>query len=703
MRCAVDTGGTFTDLAVQRDDGELSIFKHPTTPDDPIRGILGVLELAAEAEQVDRAELLGRIELLIHGTTRSTNAVLTGQTARTGLIASAGHPDVLLLREGGRTAPFDWTRGYPDPYVPRELTVEVAERIGAQGEVVVPLDEASVAAALGELRERGVEAVAVSLLWSIVNPAHELRVGELIEELLPGVPYTLSHALNPVLREYRRTSSAAIDASLKPLMGAYLNGLDASLRDAGFRGRLLLISTGGGLLEVADMASAPIHSIHSGPAMAPTAGRHYAQLDGDADSAIVADTGGTSYDVSLVRKGRIPMTRETWLGPVFQGHITGFPAVDVKSIGAGGGSIASVDAGGLLRVGPESAGADPGPVAYGRGGERPTVTDACLALGYIDPDYFLGGAMRLDRDAACAAIERHVAGPLGLDRDRAAAAIVALATEHMVQAIQEITVNQGVDPRGATLVAGGGAAGLNAVAIARRLGCPRVVVPETSATLSAAGALMSDIGAERSKPVFVNSKRFDYAAVGAALAELEAWSREFRERMGGDEVAASVELIAEARYDRQVWQLDVPLRNGRIDGPEDLDAFVADFQDLHEEVFAVRDDSSSVEIVGLRARATCFLDRTRDARLARLPDARAASTRPVFFADAGRVDAAVVHMDALERGQRVEGPAIVESSFTTTVVDPGATAERTPNGSLLVDTGVEAPPPPAVAAAVQAS
>src|SRR5581483_7888409 len=471
MRFAVDTGGTFTDLVVEDDDGVLHLFKSPTRPDDPVRGVLDVLDVAA-GELGD--DLLARGAVFVHATTRAINAVLTGTTARTAFLTTGGHPDVLLFREGGRTDPFNFTRPYPQPYLPRSLTFEVPERIDAEGEVVEPLDEEAVVSICSRLRELGVEAVGVCLLWSIANPAHEQRVGELLEEHLPGVPYTLSHRLNPSIREYRRASSTCIDASLKPVMSEYLRSLEGRLRDAGFAGRVLMVTSAGGVLDAAAVAEAPIHSLGSGPAMAPVAG-----------------PGRTSYDVSLVRRGRIPWTRETWLGEPFFGHMTGFPSVDVKSIGAGGGSIGWVDEGGLLHVGPESAGSAPGPACYGRGGVRPTVTDAALALGYLDPDYFLGGAMRLDAAAASAALREHVAEPLGLSVEDAAAAMLRVATELMVRAIEEITLHQGIDPRSAVLVGGGGAAGLNSVAIARRLGCPQLIVPAVGPALSAAGALIS--------------------------------------------------------------------------------------------------------------------------------------------------------------------------------------------------------------------
>ncbi len=681
MRCAIDTGGTFTDLALEHEN-EVRIFKCSTTPEDPIVGILEVLALAAAGLGIEREELLARITMLIHGTTRATNAVLTQSTARTALITTLGHCDVLLLREGGRSRAFDWSVEYEDAYIPRALTFEAPERIDAQGRVLRALDEPATIALIQALAERGVEAVAVCLLWSIVNPVHEQRIGELLEQHLPGVPYTLSHALNPTLREYRRASSTAIDASLKPLMTSYLENLEQQLRDAGFAGELLAISTSGGLMHAREAAKVPITSINSGPAMAPVAGRHFAAAYDGAEDAIVADTGGTSYDVSVVRGGRIPMSRETWLGEPLTGHITGFPAIDVKSIGAGGGSIAWIDDGGLLHVGPQSAGANPGPAAYGRGGERPTVTDACLTLGYLDAERFLGGAMTLDGDRARAAIERDVAAPLRLDVDEAAAAILALATEHMVQAITEITVDAGIDPRGSVLIGGGGAAGLNSGAIMRRLDCRALVIPETGAVLSAVGALMADLSAEFSAACFTSSDAFDGPRVDGVLDALRARCATFAEQVSAE--TYSVELTAEARLARQVWQIDVPLRVERFTAVEGAEqTLLEDFRRLHEQIFAVLDERSAVEIVALRARVVCPLESRSEGRLRQQAQALDGE-REVYFSGHGRSRARVRSLEGLAPGELLAGPAIVESPLSTVVIEPGAQAERRTGTGLVV-------------------
>jgi N-methylhydantoinase A len=682
VRFAVDTGGTFTDLVVEDDEGRLSIYKSATVPSDPVRGILNVFQVAAEERGISREELLAAGKVLIHGTTRGLNAVLTGNTARTAFLTTEGHPDILLFREGGRTEIFDLSKPYPEPYVPRALTFQVPERIGPAGEVLRPLDEEAMRSTLEQLRGRDVEAVAVCLLWSIVNPVHELRVGALLEEVLPGVPVTLSHQLNPCVREYRRASSACIDASLKPVMTEYIQTVEGRLEEAGFRGRVLIVTSSGGALDARDVAAAPIHSLNSGPSMAPVAGRHFARSDADAEMAIVADTGGTSYDVSVVRRGHIPWTRETWLGRPYFGHMTGLPSVDVRSVGAGGGSIAYVDSGGLLHVGPESAGADPGPVCYGTGGTRPTMTDACVVLGYVDPEYFLGGRARLDVDAARLAIRAQVAEPLGLDEHEAAAAIVRLATERMVSAIEEITIHQGIDPRDAVLVGGGGAAGFNTVAIARQLGCPEVIVPPIGPALSAAGALISDLARSFEVTFRTTDRGFDFSGVNAVLARLEAQAREFIEGPGEGAISSRIEFSVEARYPHQVWELESPVHSERVEREADLDQLRADFHAVHREVFSIADEASGIEFESWHARATCQLREPVSPHAELAPGK--VRLREVYLPGRGLARVAVWRLESVPLGQVMTGPAIVETATTTVVIDPGATFSRRPSGTLHI-------------------
>ena len=683
MRLSIDVGGTFTDLVVDR-NGVLSLHKASTTYPDPVDGILDAVAVAAEQMGTSVAAILSETDLLFHSTTRAINAVVTGRTAATALMVSEGHPDILVIREGGRTDPFNYQVPYPDPYIPRSRTFEVPGRIWADGRELVPFDEAKVVAAIEDMKAAGIEAVAVSLIWSIVNPAHELAVAALLDAHMPGVPYTLAHQLNPTVREYRRTSATAIDASLKPIMQGYMHALKTRLTAAGLKGRIFAVTSQGGLVDVDDLAERPILALNSGPSMAPVAGRYFAAEEGW-NAAIVTDAGGTTYDVSLVKDGIIPWTRDTWLGPIYRGHLTGFPSVDVKSIGAGGGSIARVDAAGLLHVGPESAGSTPGPVCYGRGGTKPTVTDAAVVLGYIDPSFFLGGRMGLALDAARAALKRDVADPLGLGLEEAALAVIDLATEQMVNAIEDITVKQGIDPTGAVIIAGGGAAGINAVLIARRLRCDTVIVPDVSAALSAAGAMMSELTRDFSITAFMPTRRFDADRAAAILADLTAQAETFFAAAGPDAFAKRIELAIEGRYPSQVWEIEVPVTAADMAAPDAVARLVAAFHARHQDLFSFRDDGDDVEIMNWRAVARCRVAEESRAHLApRAGHGPGVEHRTMTFRRTGSVEAPAWRWDDLAPDMPVEGPAVIESSFTTVVVDPGATAVKRPAGHLII-------------------
>ncbi len=623
--------------------------------------------------------------MFIHGTTHAINAIITGNVARTALLVTQGHRDILVLREGGRVEPFNHSVPFPKPFIPRALTFELPERIIYNGDVHIPLDEQAVIATLRKLAEQKIEAVAVCLLWATVNPAHERRVGELIEKHLPGVPYTLAHEINPTLREFRRASSAAIDASLKPLMSKYLGSLTARMREAGFTGDIMVLTSGGGMVEAGEVAKAPIKVINSGPSMAPVSGHFYAALESEAKNAIVADTGGTTYDISLIRDGMVPMTRELWIGQPLLGHLAGYPSVEVKSVGAGGGSIAHVDSGGLLRVGPRSAGAVPGPACYGRGGTKPTVTDASVALGYVDPDFFLGGAIKLDRQASLDAIERHVASPLNLPLDEASWRIIELATENMVQAIADITVAQGIDPQGAVLIGGGGAAGLNSTFIARRLGCKMLVIPETGAALSAAGAMMSQLLSEYAASLFTSIQNFDIEKVGRILDRLRKQCETFVQQPSAAGLPHKIAYVAEARYEGQVWDIDVPFDADILLSPEGAAQFRTAFDAMHEQIFAVRDASSDVEIIGLRATVRCEVRPHKQFRLAAPHSASLEnSSRQVYFHNRGHVDTPILRLETMGMDNERQGPAIIESPFTTIVVDPAARFLRSSAGSIVI-------------------
>jgi N-methylhydantoinase A len=686
-RIAVDTGGTFTDLVLADERGGLALGKSLTNYDRIFVGVEGALKMAAEQAGVSVSDVLGETDLVIYGTTHATNAIIERNTARTALLVTEGFPDILVLREGGKLDPFNLAYPPVEPYIPRRLTFEIRERIDAEGNVVVPLDEQQARSALRRLAGKNVAAIAVCLLWSPANPAHEIALGRLIEAELPGIPYTLSSRLNPIIREYRRASSASIDASLKPLMQRHLSDMEEDLRRAGFSGQLLVATSFGGVMHAADVVQRPIYLVKSGPAMAPVAGRTYGEAEVGSRDLIVCDAGGTSFDVSLVHDRTITFTRETWLGSVFTGHITGMASVDVRSIGAGGGSIAWIDPGGLLRVGPQSARAEPGPACYGIGGTEPTVTDAAAVLGYLDPAYFLGGRMRLDLQAASTAVGR-IASRLGLEVKDAARAIIEVAGDHMVGAIKDITINQGIDPRESLLIAGGGAAGLNIVPIARELGCRQVLVPRTAGALSACGGQYSNIVTEFTQSRFAYTGDFPFEAVNRVLADITASMEHFEAEMRQRGLTRfEREYFVEARYPYQVWELDLALPRGRFDGRSELEGMIEAFHREHERVFAVKEPGQQIECVYWRGRLTAVLDGPPLHRAAAAPSRPpAARTRQrVFFAGHGEVETPRYHGEDIGPGVTLDGPVIIDEPTTTIVVYPGSSARVTGLHNYLLE------------------
>lgn len=688
---SVDIGGTFTDVVVSDHDGRFVIGKALTTPARAFEGLRGALVTAAANLGISADALLREASRLTYGTTRATNAIVTRQTAKTALLITEGFPDVLLLREGGKADPHDYTISYPDPYVAKALTFEIPGRINAEGGIERPFDDEAVIQTLRRLKAAGVQAVGVCLFWSIVNPEHEMKLADLIEKHLPGIPFTLSHQVLPIVREYRRALASVLDASLKPLMQKHLQDLDRDLRSAGFTGDLLVSTTIGGNVGIARVTERPIHMVKSGPAMAPVAAWHYASRETDRGDVIVCDTGGTTFDVGLIRDKEIVRTRETWLGPKYLGDLLAISSVDIRSVGAGGGSIARIDDGGLLRVGPESAGSEPGPACYGRGGMEPTVTDAALVAGYVDPDSFLGGKMKLDSAAAFAAVGR-IAEALGLPVQDAASAILTVANERMISAIQDITISEGIDPRESAVVAGGGAAGLNMVSIARELGCKEIIFPRTASALSACGMQYSDTVYEAATSVYTSSDSFDFATVAAGQDRLAKDIAAFKSGLLIGKVAEqSIEYSVEARYRSQIWELEVLYQEREIKTQADVLQLANDFHALHERTFAVKDPESAIEFLTWKARIRLKPSRARNdapPTSAKQTDATPASTRDAFFAGQGNMDTPFYEGTMLGAGMTVAGPAIIVEPTTTIVIPPAAFARVSDDLNYIVSTGV---------------
>ena len=678
LRIAVDIGGTFTDLQVfDARDGSVRAWKTPTTPEDPSIGLMrGVGEAAARF-----GFPLAEVGLLMHGTTIATNAVLERRLARGALLATAGFEDVLEITRHVRRELY---RLDPDPFpvlVPRDRRLGVPERMRADGTAELPLDEAAVPALVGRLREVRAEAVAVCLLHSYANPAHERRLKALLAEAMPDVPVSLSSEVSPEMREYERSSTTVLNALLMPVVRTYLDRLRSRLGEDGFRPTVFLVQSNGGVCGPEVAAEQPARLLLSGPSGGALAAARIAELLGRPD-LVAVDMGGTSFDVSVVQGGRVSV--------VTQGEVDRLPVrlpmVEMRTVGSGGGSIASVDAGGRLGVGPRSAGARPGPVAYGRGGTEPTVTDANLVLNRLDPDYFLGGTMRLDMDAARSAVAARIGEKLGLRLERAAQGILTVTNAVLGAAVRLSLFEKGLDPRDFSLLSFGGAGGLHAIEVAAEMGIGEVIFPREPGTLSAYGILFGDIAQDLARSRVLPAERASLPEIAALAGELR---REAEARLAGDgveEARRRFEVAADMRYRGQAFELLVPWDEPPgLDGPG-LDALVSRFHAMHQQRFSHSEPEGAVEIVTLRVKAIGLLPKPDDTPAP--PSARAPRKghRRVFDGEGWR-DLAVWDRDALAAGDRVEGPAIVEEPFATHFIAAGWTARLGPAGALVARLG----------------
>lgn len=693
IRVCVDVGGTFTDVAVVNDDdGRLNIFKTSTTPDDYALGVIDGLRMATEFYKLPMQQFMKLCSsrnggAITYGTTVATNAIIQRKVAKVGLICTKGHRDILTFREGGKDDPFNWDIDYPDPYIPRYLTLSVNERIDAQGDIVTPLDEGEVREAVRQLKRYNVAVIAVVLLWSIANPIHEKRVGEIIEEEWPGQPYVLSHLINPVIREYRRTISTVINASLMPVVGPFLRGFDERLRQLGYEGKLSLISSFGGIMSIKDMTEKPIYSVDSGPTGGPVAGLVYSRGELNRDNVVTCDMGGTSFDVSRVTEGEIRTTLDAKVGFDY----LGIRKVDTRSIGAGGGSMAWVDAGGLLHVGPESAGAQPGPACYQLGGTKPTVTDASLVLGYL-PEYLLGGRVKLDKKLAYEAIEKDVAKPLGITVLEAAFTIWNTVCVNMNDAIRTITSWEGIDPREYIFVAGGGGAGMHIIPMMSDMGVTQLIIPKAAGTLSAVGGLAADMVADFQRNYECDSGHFDFDGVNNILRTLEEEAASFLISNGVKPENRAFEFSVDARYHSQPWELTIPLKVRRFSGKADVAQLINDFHETHERTRGSREEGQFIECSTWRVKA---VGKTKDLEFRQVEAGRATPSdsaiigkRMAYFKElGGMVETPVYNGDNLKAGNRINSPAIMEEMATTMVVFPGSEVTVSNLGNYRVRLG----------------
>jgi N-methylhydantoinase A len=676
-RIGIDVGGTFTDMVAVDGAGRVTIAKAASTPEDQSLGVMDGLERLAAALSLDRATLLAETAIIVHGTTVATNALLEHKGAKVGLLTTEGHRDVIEMREGLKDDRYNLRQPPPVQLVPRQRRLGVRERMRADGRTEIPLDRASLDAALAALARDGVEAVAICYLHAWCNVEHERETMEAVRAALPGVYVCRSSEVLPQIKEYDRICTTVVNAYVGPVLERYLTRLATRLTDAGFSGPVLIIQSHGGVSTIPEAVRLSAGSVLSGPAGGVAGSQYAARIVGHGD-LIPFDMGGTSTDISLVVGGEAAIASDRRLA----GQRVALQSMDIASIGAGGGSIARIDAGGVLHVGPESAGARPGPACYGRGGTEPTVTDANLVLGFLDAESFLGGQARLDRAAAEAAVDS-TASALAIDRMVAAEGIHRIINTRMAEGIRLVSVRRGVDPRRFAILSFGGAAGLHVTDVARQLDVRRVIVPRLAAVLSAWGMLASDLRCEIARTHIGDASSLDPDALRAAYRDMEAEGRaRLAEAAHGGPI--HVRRSADMRYGEQIFEVNVPLNGLDFESPDLVQQMAAAFHARHEALYtyALRDQ----EAVLVNARVTAVGELPslpQEGNLASGPPAAPRGHRRIYLG--GWRDVPIYAFGELAPGQAIDGPAVVESGTTTVLLRAGDRATTTPVGWLDID------------------
>ena len=676
MKLATDIGGTFTDLvSLDEGTGEIGLAKAPSTPPGFAQGIMDAIAASGLDPQA--------VDAFVHGTTVVINALTERKGARTALVTTEGCRDVLEIGRANRPDIYNLRFRKQPPFVPRELRFEVTERVDYLGRVVTPLDEASVERVADRLAAAGVEAVAVCFLHAYANPSHERACAEELRRRLPGVLVTASSEITKEWREYERTSTAVLNAYVQPVASAYLRSLERSLRAEGIAARLDVMKSNGGTQTFALSAGQPIHMVESGPVGGVTGAAAVGRAIG-ATNLITLDIGGTTAKCSLVERGAVKITTEYRIERDV--HRAGYPikapVVDIVEIGAGGGSIAWIDAGGALKVGPQSAGAVPGPACYGKGGLEPTVTDANLLAGRINPDYFLGGTIAVNVDLARTALER-VARPLGVTVEEAALGVIRIANANMINALKLVSVRRGHDPREFDLIAFGGGGAMHAAALAKELRVPRVLIPQAPGHFSAWGMLMTDPTQDFIQTLLMASTPANAGRMTEVFAGMTAEAERFFVEAGHPAESVRVERYLDMRYRGQEHTVQVPVADGTVDSAATNESFHA----LHERAYTFRLESE-IEIVNFHVVASTP---TRKPELGSFAggsgDGRPKGERVVDFDEDGRLTSRIYERSNLARGRPVAGPAVIEEPASTTVVYPGQSATVDELGIIAIETG----------------
>ncbi len=671
----VDIGGTFTDIVCREAGGVMHVLKVPTSKGDPSAAVIQSIVELRERWGVGAAE----VSRFAHGTTVATNAVLERKGARIGVLMTAGFRDVLEIGRQLRGQVYQIVLEPEAPVflAPRRYRREIPERIDARGAVLQAIDEAAVVAAADELVGDGVEAIAIAFLFSFRNPAHELRAAELIRARHPKLMLSLSHEVDPAFREYERTVVTAFDAYLKPRVDTYLARLEEGLAEAGIEAPLQVMQSRGGLASAEVARQRPVRLFLSGPA-AGVIGGQIVGASASTDDLITIDVGGTSADIALISRRKPMLRSEGTIG----GYAVRVAMVDVTTLGSGGGSIAHLDASGGLRVGPQSAGSEPGPACYGRGGEDATVTDASVVLGYLDPDFFAGGRLKLEPQRAAEAVDRTVAKPLGMTTTQAALGIHRVLNAQMAEGIRLVSVRQGIDPRSYALVPLGGAGGIHATALARELGIRRIVVPRLPGVLSAAGLLAAPIEHEVTAEFATPIKALEVASLRDKLREIDRRADALMAAEKVDAAEVAISYFADVCYIGQSYNLEIPLA---LDDPDPAGRLYRDFLEAHDRIYG-HSVESPARITGVRTvHRTGGSEVLHEMRIAASGGPMEIGRRDIMMAGEPQFVSAVVYdRDALPEGFAFAGPAIVQQSDTTTLVDSGWSGVVDAAGNLIL-------------------
>ncbi|MFL0365844.1 hydantoinase/oxoprolinase family protein [Pseudobacillus sp. 179-B 2D1 NHS] len=663
----VDVGGTFTDLVAIDRHGKMVSTKTPSTPDQS-DGVMNGIKKVSEIIGVDIKVLLANSPLVVHGTTVATNSLLEYNGAKVGLLTTEGFRDEIEFRRAYKESVFSPRLQAPFQIVPRRYRVGIPERLDHAGKVIKELDEAAVRQAVRDFVEEGIEAIAVCFLFSFMNPSHESRVREIIQEEAPGMFVSLSYEVLPQIREFERVSTIIVNAFTGPSMQSYLNHLDERLRADGFTGELFVMQSNGGVQNVLQSGKFAAGALLSGPAGGVTAASFIGEKSGY-ENVITVDMGGTSYDVSVIEKLNPAITTENWISR----YRVALPMMDIHTIGSGGGSIAWIDNGGALQVGPRSAGSTPGPACYGRGGEEPTVTDVNVFLGYINPDNFLGGEMKLDRSLAEKAIRTRIADPLGISTVEAALAISQIVNSDMSNAVHFVTTQRGHDPRNFALMAVGGAGAIHAGKQAEDLGINTVIVPSLAPVFCALGDVAANLKVTELRTRFESMNQVDLQAMNADFEKMEQTARE---KLGGQSVTDQYETrrYIDMRYAGEVHEVTVPVKSRTRRITElNLEATVTDFHELHERMFAHKDPGHEIEILNLRLDLVGVREplKLKEEPFQQEDPAQAQTGEREMYFDTEPTRTPIYDGSLLEPGNLIVGPAIIEQWGTTIVVYPG--------------------------------